>query len=264
MLNHNLNRMVEALAGKITAERESNRVLEMTVKEKEELAEVRASLIHVFGHNAATPITYLIRSTEELLLEEPTHEEFRAINQAARELKRLSENVMTYLKLHEGNLTPAQEEVSLAEVTTLLVELHQDRCNRKRLAVAVDVPQSCTLTSDYFLTRIVLENLVHNAVKYSFPDGVIRIDAVCAETGLSWTICDGGPGIADADKLALYGRFRVLSSRPTGGESSTGLGLYLVRELVGRLGGTIQLIDTENPGPCFRVWLPVASGNELV
>ncbi len=53
----------------------------------------------------------------------------------------------------------------------------------------------------------------------------------------------------------------MLSSRPTGGESSTGLGLYLVRELVGRLDGTIELIDTENPGACFRVWLPVAPGD---
>jgi signal transduction histidine kinase len=102
----------------------------------------------------------------------------------------------------------------------------------------------------------VLDNLLSNAVKYSQTGRKISV-AISQET--DWTqicISDQGPGISAQDQERLFRKFTRLSARPTAGEHSTGLGLYIAKRLVNACGGTIHCESQLGVGTCFIVRLP--------
>ena len=85
-------------------------------------------------------------------------------------------------------------------------------------------------SKEYRNTQI-LANLVSNAIKYAPPGGDVRLNAGVEGDTLFITISDSGPGFIPEDREVLYSKFRKLSAKPSGGERSTGLGLYIVKQL---------------------------------
>ena len=115
----------------------------------------------------------------------------------------------------------------------------------------------------------IFENLVSNAIKYTPPGGSVLLQAREKPQGIiTIDVCDEGPGFTAEDRSRLFGRFSRLSARPTGGESSTGIGLFTVYRLVQLLdGATIQLeniTDGENGGGAkFSLSLPLLEGSPV-
>jgi signal transduction histidine kinase len=70
------------------------------------------------------------------------------------------------------------------------------------------------------------------------------------------SVADQGPGISLDDQAKLYQKFQKLSNKPTGGESSTGLGLSIVKRLIERMGGKIECESSEGAGATFTIELP--------
>ena len=104
----------------------------------------------------------------------------------------------------------------------------------------------------------VLENLLSNAIKYSPPGGEILLQAVGADAPGTIVIAlhDSGPGFSASDLPQLFGRYRKLSARPTAGESSSGLGLYIVHRLLDLQGGRIALVSPPGKSAIFRIEVP--------
>jgi signal transduction histidine kinase len=105
----------------------------------------------------------------------------------------------------------------------------------------------------------VLDNLVSNALKYS-PAGKrvwLSAEAVPGDR-VRFAVRDEGPGLSEADRAKLFGKFSRLSAQPTGGESSTGLGLSIVKRLVDRMAGTIGVDSVLGHGATFRADFPAA------
>jgi signal transduction histidine kinase len=103
----------------------------------------------------------------------------------------------------------------------------------------------------------VLENVVSNAVKFS-PWRSTVVVAVHADGGAGLVdVEDEGPGVSEVDRARLFAKFARLSARPTGGESSTGLGLSIVKTLTEAMGGEVSLESPPGRGARFRVRLPV-------
>jgi signal transduction histidine kinase len=78
----------------------------------------------------------------------------------------------------------------------------------------------------------VFDNLLSNAIKYTPPGGEVRILLGQRGDAVRFVVSDTGPGFTDQDKQKLFTKFQRLSARPTGGESSTGLGLAIAKRLV--------------------------------
>ncbi|NQZ78755.1 MAG: ATP-binding protein, partial [Ekhidna sp.] len=79
--------------------------------------------------------------------------------------------------------------------------------------------------------------------------------AECAYDSVLFKICDEGPGFSERDKKMMFNRFQKLSAKPTGGESSTGLGLSIVKKYVQDLGGKVWVESVEGAGATFFVKL---------
>jgi len=102
----------------------------------------------------------------------------------------------------------------------------------------------------------VMDNILSNAVKYSFPGGRIVVKVWDEITSAVCSVCDEGPGLSPEDQAKLFQRGVRLSAVPTGGEPSNGYGLAVARELVDKLGGDLWYENAPGGGSCFLFRLP--------
>jgi two-component system, OmpR family, phosphate regulon sensor histidine kinase PhoR len=106
---------------------------------------------------------------------------------------------------------------------------------------------------------IIFRNLLDNALKYSGPQPHVEVEALAINGSVEARIGDNGPGIPVKLRRKIFGRFVRLGSELERKTAGTGLGLYIVRNLVRRSGGTIQVRSREpGPGTVFEVKLPAA------
>lgn len=107
--------------------------------------------------------------------------------------------------------------------------------------------------------REAMKNLVNNALKYSPRGETVRVRVVQSESEVRFSVSDNGPGLSKSDLSHLFEPFRRLTNQPTDGEKSVGLGLYLVREIVNRHDGDVDVETSEGEGSTFSLIFPSAS-----
>ena len=110
-------------------------------------------------------------------------------------------------------------------------------------------------TDQNFLKRI-LHNLISNALKFSAYDKNVFINLSNTKNEFQISIRDEGPGITIADQGKMFDRFSKLENKPTNNESSSGLGLFIVKELLNRINGTVSVKSNPDEGSIFTVNLP--------
>ena len=121
-----------------------------------------------------------------------------------------------------------------------------------------------SVTAEYVYLHDAVDNLVSNAIKYSERGGTIRISVHCTEMSdihsagvVQIVVEDDGPGISTEDQERLFEKYAILSVKPTGGEHSTGLGLFIVKRLVTAMNGRIWCESELGKGARFIIELPI-------
>jgi signal transduction histidine kinase len=108
--------------------------------------------------------------------------------------------------------------------------------------------------------REAIDNLVSNAIKYSSVGGKIVLGVTRQDGNTLINVTDDGAGLSPEDISRLFGRFQRLSAKPTGGESSTGLGLSIVKRIVDMHGGKISATSAgPGKGSTFTISLPAGN-----
>jgi signal transduction histidine kinase len=108
-----------------------------------------------------------------------------------------------------------------------------------------------------------IDNLISNAVKYS-PSGSSIFLTLEEETqAAKFSVRDEGPGISIEEQSILFGEFQRVSTQPTGGEKSTGLGLSITKKIVEAHGGTITVQSQVALGSTFTILLPIGESQRL-
>jgi signal transduction histidine kinase len=98
--------------------------------------------------------------------------------------------------------------------------------------------------------------LISNAVKYSPRESRVEIKGGTENGRIFVGVHDHGPGLSEADQKKLFQKFTRLSARPTGGESSNGLGLSIVKRLAEAMNGSVECRSVQGEGATFLLWLP--------
>ena len=135
--------------------------------------------------------------------------------------------------------------------------MNRPHAERKQQTFAVVAPASLILSGDHDRLREAIDNLVSNAIKYSPIGGKIAVVVTHEQDSTIIRIADEGAGLSPEDLGRLFGRFQRLSAKPTAGESSTGLGLSIVKRIIDMHGGEVTA-DSAGPGQgsTFTVVLP--------
>jgi two-component system, sensor histidine kinase and response regulator len=164
----------------------------------------------------------------------------------------------------ESKLSKLQlEAVDLAELIGQLIRQNLPVAHAKQQSlVCVSCLDGLPLVrADFHALGQVLSNLVSNALKFSQPGAGVRIEVGVEQDvpgRVRVTVHDQGPGLTEADARDLFKPYQRLSARPTGGESSTGLGLSITHDMITGMGGTIDFQSEPGRGASFWITLPIA------
>lgn len=127
--------------------------------------------------------------------------------------------------------------------------------NEKKVHINIAVEDHLQIHIHTLALQRILDNLISNAIKFSGAGTTVHIKVLNTEHYIYISVQDEGPGISAEDQKKLFKKFQKLSPQPTAGESSTGLGLYIVKSLVEKLRGTIRVKSEPGKGTEFIIRL---------
>ena len=169
-------------------------------------------------------------------------------------MSQITEEVLLTSQLDRGDLTLERAPVDVAEVVRSAVHTMRPQLPDS-MTIEVEVDDHIGVaTGDSDRVQQVLVNLLDNASKYA--GGPIKVSAESADGGIRITVADAGPGIDAADRDRIFEKFYRADPQLRHAPSGTGLGLYISRELVERMGGRLDLASEPGSGATFVVELP--------
>jgi signal transduction histidine kinase len=177
---------------------------------------------------------------------------------SADELSRVSDLLLQTMQIEAGRFLPALRPVAIAPIVADAIEACHPLATTHQLSHSVML--DLAVCADPQALRVVLDNLIGNAIKYSPDGGNVTVSATRAgEDAIEIAVSDEGIGIAPDRMAALFGRFaRVHDRERWPAIRGTGLGLYVCHLLVAAQGGTIRAASAPGAGSTFRVTLPAA------
>ena len=178
------------------------------------------------------------------------------IGKASGHLLRLIEEVLTISQVHAGRGTIHMEEVDLSAVMREVAELILPLAGAKRIALAVDLPDTSILfATDAGKFRQIVVNLAGNAVKFT-STGEVRLSLADEKGAIVLRVRDTGQGVSAEEAERLFESFWQAGSPSTGQAPGTGLGLAITRQLAQLMGGDVSVESAPGVGSTFTVRLP--------
>lgn len=170
------------------------------------------------------------------------------------------EMIHTFLnasKYHQGAFQQQIEVVNAGDLLKRAIEQHRAAAHRKGISLVAE-RFDCFMLADALMVGQMLDNLISNALKFSAANTIVRIDMEQCNRMLRFRVEDQGPGIAPEERDKLFQMFGRLSPRPTAQESSTGLGLWIVKTLAEMQNGRVGADFPADGGSIFWFELPCA------
>jgi signal transduction histidine kinase len=179
------------------------------------------------------------------------------IRASTRQLTAMVNDLISDAMMDALDIVIRNEPVDLAAVLGEIVMANRPLAEKKNQTIRFVAPPHQIWTCDPDRLREAVDNLVSNAVKYSRIGGSMELSMAVDDDGARISVKDDGPGLSREDMSRLFGRFQRLSAKPTGGESSTGLGLSIVKRIVELHGGKVSA-ESAGPGAgaTFTILLP--------
>jgi signal transduction histidine kinase len=164
--------------------------------------------------------------------------------------------LMDISEAETGTMQLTRTRVGVADVVRDTIDLYEDAAEERGVSLESTAPGGLFVRADRQRLRQVLANLVDNALKHTPAGGRVTIGAASAEDGVAITVADTGSGIAPQDQPRIWDRL-YRGGQPPG--PGLGLGLSLVKAIVGAHGGRADVTSTPGQGSTFTVTLPAAS-----
>ena len=226
----------------------------------------KSEILGTVAHDLKNPLGVILGRTEILkemiagagALDENVKVQIAYIRDAANRLTEMVDDLVADAMADALDITVRREPVDITVLVQEVAEANRPLAARKQQTITVAAPANHIAMCDADRVREAIDNLVSNAVKYSPLGGAIDLLVGEEDGGILVQVSDQGAGLSPEDISRLFGRFQRLSAKPTAGESSTGLGLSIVKRIVDLHGGRIA-VESAGPGQgaTFKMTLPV-------
>ncbi len=234
-------------------------------KQKEALADINQAQEDVMSsvaHDLKAPLNRVYGLVDVVFINDenltPEQKKYlQLVQQVASEARNMIQNWLDVKAIESQKIQIAYQEINIRDFVQDLLIGYQDAAHKKgiSLQISIDIQQNTFMTDNNLLNRI-LDNLLSNAIKFSPLNGTVKFKVKEDIHWMTFSVEDQGVGISESEKDKLFEKFQKLSARPTAGESSTGLGLSIVKTLVQSLRGEIQVDSIVGEGSVFSITLP--------
>jgi len=212
------------------------------------------------SHELRTPVTTLVAETQWALGGPRSADEYRrSLEVCARQglrMKDLVESLLTLARLESGTLPPARTEIRLRPLVVDTVADLRPLASHHRVTVYVD--GDATVRADRVQMRILLSNLLSNAIRYNRAGGEVHVYASSAGGRAVITVRDTGAGLDPALASHVFERFWRADPARSGRDAGSGLGLAISKAIVDAHGGMISVNSAPAEGTTFVVELPLS------
>jgi cell cycle sensor histidine kinase DivJ len=250
----------------ITERQAADEMRESARRDAERAASAKGQFLATMSHELRTPLNAIIGFSELLMQQDlipandPRRDEYaRIINSSGQHLLEVVNAILDMSKIESGMMAVEQERVELAAVVRSSAEFLAVKAQAKDVVItpdiAADLPE---IVSDRRALKQILLNLMSNAVKFSAGGGEIAITAVRDRDHVEIAVSDTGVGIAEADLAQIGSAFFQARQSYDREHEGTGLGLSVVRGLVGLLGGAMTMESAPGEGTRVAIRLPIA------
>jgi signal transduction histidine kinase len=231
-------------------------------QQAERASQVKSCFLGMVSHELRTPLATVQMNLQMLLrdrrdaLPPALRPKIDRLVRAARQMTALVEGLLQYTRAESGRIDAANEPIDLVTLLDQLAQEHRDLAPPE-VQVEFDPPAASLppIESDPGLLRVVLSNVVGNAVKFT-REGVVRIRLGGRDGWHVVSVEDTGPGIAEQDLSRIFDPFEQIEPVRRKSVPGVGLGLALVKQILDALGGRIEVQSTLGVGSTFHILLP--------
>lgn len=236
-------------------------VLEEQKLELDELNAIKTRLLSIISHDLRTPLYALRNLFEGAIRYDMDAAELKSmVPDVCNDLNYsigLLENLLLWSKNQMNQADPAREKVDITAIIKKITGLYRLHAASKGLKVEAETEEPVYIMADKDMLEAVLRNLISNAIKFTAPQGAVRISLDACHAHARIAVQDTGIGM-NADELEKINQNQFYSRPGTAHESGSGLGLQLCREFLGRHGEALQIDSEPGNGTIFSFQLPLA------
>ncbi|MBX9765060.1 hypothetical protein K2X83_00260 [Patescibacteria group bacterium] len=230
-------------------------------KRLKEVDQLKDDFVSMVSHELRSPLT-IIRGYVAELKEKGTQAEnapelLKRIDDAAQAQNMLIGDILDVARIEQGRLDYKMKDFDPAPVLKTVAEGFMPAATAKGLSIVVDVPAGVLISADEDRLRQVITNFVSNAVKYS-DKGQITVSGKTDGKNFVIRVSDTGIGMSAEDVKKLFGKFYRVAGDRVRSEVGTGLGLWITKQIVEAMKGTISVESIQGVGSHFIVTLPLA------
>lgn len=216
----------------------------------------------IIAHDLRNPIAAFVNISELLehdydkISEEDKKEIIGQMGMSSKNLIRLLENLLTWARLSNDKIDVYPEKLVLSDIVEASIHPYLQSAQNKKIRLNINVPNDLVINTDKFIFQTIIGNIVNNAIKFSNQHSEINVTLVGNDGNYTFSVMDHGIGIEESQLRNLFILGKISTGSGTMGESGTGLGLVLVKELVDKLNWQIEVKSKENSGSEFIVTIP--------
>jgi signal transduction histidine kinase len=240
-----------------------------TARERAERATlIMTNFLNVVSHELSTPTTALLLQIERLRRDQPSaltprqNEVLKRIVNSSTRLTELVESLLAYSRIQRGGASCKRVRLDLNTIVREAVTELRPQAEQKGLTLDfVATPTPLELVSDELLVRLIVINLVANAMRFT-QQGAIEVRTWSSDGTYRVSVRDTGPGIPAAEQVRIFEPFEQLEPVPERHTPGIGLGLALVGEMARALRARLELKSQVGVGSTFSIVLPLSAETE--
>ena len=239
-----------------------NRYSRLTYEKERDVEFAKDELLSLASHQLRTPATgvkqylgMILQGFAGTVSEKQRDYLERAYASNNRQLGVIND-ILHLAKLETGRIVLAERQFDIAKMVRDVVDEQRQSAEKGEITLVLEAPSKGTIVGDSHMLRMVMENLVSNAIKYTPPNGTVTIKLTRRASRWVLAVKDTGVGISKSDFPKLFKQFSRINNSRTEFVTGTGVGLYLAYHLTILHGGSIGVSSRRGKGSTFTVRLP--------
>lgn len=222
---------------------------------------MKNDFLSIAAHDLKNPLNGIMGFSDLLIDEFEKNDRLRQmavfIQKSSEKMLEMIERLLEQGKMNEALMSLKFSKVDLSEIAWSAASEFFPLAKKKMQRIILSMEDHTFIYADSFWIRECLDNLISNALKYSPIGSAVDLRTI-KKGGEVWLeVQDSGPGIAKEDQIKIFEAYKRLDHKTTGGETSTGLGLSIVKRVVDQHHGKIEIESEVGSGTLFRIILPI-------